>query len=238
MKSDKENKQERLIDNSVQHEKIEPGKEEVKNDDEDEQIVGFNLKQKKQKVPEFLGIFPLSVEAIKDYTFEAITEKTKKYPEDLSLQTILKNFKLEKQPFKFVDNPHIVALYIGKDKKILKTSSYREFPKNTQVEFKIIGHILVPNKLMIALCDYDSSVFNIENKYPHMILMDGEWTAKESSQILKAIFEENHKYKFQEFKLAGKLIDKMEIDLFGKQETIYIASTFPSVGVLSETDSK
>ena len=215
--------------------------QEEKKEDQIEKVLEINYKKKKAKIPELLGVFPKSLEEIKDKSLKALQERVQFLPQDKSLQYFLEDFQKDVSLIKFVENPHLVALYINQNKEMLKTSFYKGFPKDITLTLDIFGFILIQNKLLIALCDYDTSLFKIQDKYPHMTLVKEESILDESENILINLFEEENsfsqKYKFQELKSAEKFVEKVIINLCDKYETIYIFKT-SKIELLAETKEK
>jgi len=69
----------------------------------------------------------------------------------------------------------------------------------------------------------------IENEFPHMTLMTGDWNAVQSNDIMKVLFGKNGRYK-KDYKGNGSLWKqnkKFTIacseKIFGKRSDIYIA---------------
>ena len=113
------------------------------------------------------------------------------------------------QEYSFVADPHVTTLFIGNDKQKRLTESFKTFRPGHKGEVNIVGYVIVPNKIITAICYPDQSVIKIENKFPHMTLMTGKWKPKNSNDLFEALF--GHKGKLKDNYVKKDFEETMKI---------------------------
>jgi hypothetical protein len=153
-----------------------------------------------EKLPVYLGLFTVEdeVQKIKDYIVEGLDLLIEKY-QDPDLVKAKKELKGEEPlplaEYSFVADPHVTTLFIGNDKQKRLTESFKAFRPGHKSELNIVGYVIVPGKIITALCYPDQSVIKIENKFPHMTLMTAKWKPKNSNDLFEALFGPKGKLK-------------------------------------------
>ncbi len=74
--------------------------------------------------------------------------------------------------WKPVDDYHVTTYYIGKDQEKTDHKLFQNHVDGVEVEVKILALVIVPNKIITAICFPD---YEIANKCPHVTLMTNEW---------------------------------------------------------------
>ena len=70
--------------------------------------------------------------------------------------------------WRMTDDFHVTSLFIGRDEENTENDFYKYFEEGKQVSVKVQAVIIVPSKIITAVCFPD---FPIRNKCPHMTLM-------------------------------------------------------------------
>jgi len=169
-----------------------------------------------EKLPVYLGLFAAEdqTQKIKDYIIQGLDLLIEKY-QDHELIKAQKEIQGEVPlaDFSFVADPHVTTLFIGNDKQKRATECFKSFRPGHKTELSILGYVIVPNKIITAICFPDQSVIKIENKFPHMTLMTGKWKPKNSNDLFEALFgskgklKENYlKKEFETMKVTVKVL--------------------------------
>jgi len=167
-----------------------------------------------EKLPVYLGLFTVEdeVQKIKDYIVEGLDLLIEKY-QDPDLIKAKKELKGEEPlplvEYSFVADPHVTTLFIGNDKQKRLTESFKTFRPGHKGELSLVGYVIVPNKIITAICYPDQSVIKIENKFPHMTLMTGKWKPKNSNDLFEALF--GHKGKLKDNYVKKEFDETMKI---------------------------
>jgi hypothetical protein len=88
---------------------------------------------------------------------------------------------------------HTTCLYIGNDMSKLDSPIYKNFIEGVQVDLKVATFVYIPGKIIAAPVFPDYKY--IENKFPHITLFTGTYSAADSNSVLKAVFGDNAIYK-------------------------------------------
>jgi hypothetical protein len=97
---------------------------------------------------------------------------------------------------------HTTTYYVGKNPKRTESPFYNDFKEDVHVELNLSTFVYIPGKIIAAPVFPDYKL--IDNKYPHMTLMVGSYTAVESNAVLSTVFE---LVKYKELYENGKLHD-------------------------------
>jgi len=151
-----------------------------------------------EKLPVYLGLFTVEDQAqkIKDYIVQGLDLLIEQY-QDHELIKAQKEIKGEVPlvDFSLVADPHVTTLFIGNEKQKRATESFKSFRPGHKTELNIQGFVIVPNKIITAICFPDQSLIKVENKFPHMTLMTGKWKPKNSNDLFEALFGSKGKLK-------------------------------------------
>jgi ABC-type spermidine/putrescine transport system permease subunit II len=82
-----------------------------------------------------------------------------------------------------VDDYHVTVLYIGKDEEKLEKQIYKEFEEGVSISVQILALVIVPGKIITAICFPDHTT---ENKIPHVTLMTNNCAPAFSNQVLQS----------------------------------------------------
>jgi hypothetical protein len=143
------------------------------------------------QIPEYL-----SVKADTDESRERVYNFIKKsmmklivaFPEDIRIKNDYEKLFKNDSNFKEPDSWHTTCLYIGKDKKKTESEIYRKFKEGAKLDLVTSTFVYIPGKIMSAPVFFEKFKL-IENKYPHMTLLVGEYRAVDSNYVLEAIFD-------------------------------------------------
>ena len=194
-----------------------------------EQTEGYLLENSSSvDIPAYIGIFPVKnkIAGLKKYI-------------EKNLDLLSQAFPCDNSQLKFVDDPHITCLRIAGDESKLQTKVYNNFDLGEQVEFEIVGLIVVPHRAVIALCNLDRSNVKIEDRFCCMVMMTGLGKHYlESQTVLEAIFGVDKplfkNYDGEKYSL-GQMRQKVEIIIGKEGSTMYIIGCEESFEVLAET---
>ena len=168
-----------------------------------------NYKKSKQRSPIYYGIH-LEIEAEKklletvknaieiinnnyksDFisSYETITELIKRYDEakkgneDNNKQNTIVEVNKMKYPKSF----HITIAFGGKKGFNKNSEAVQGFDPGLEVDIKILGVVVIPNKMVIVPVDGD---FKTENNFAHFTTFIGDLRPVQSNDILENIFSE------------------------------------------------
>ena len=85
---------------------------------------------------------------------------------------------------------HVTTLYIGHNASKIKTDYYKSFHDEIQFNVPLQTFLYVPGRIITAPVFFDSSPILIENAHPHITLKTGKWSAKNSNDLLEALFSQ------------------------------------------------
>lgn len=179
------------------------------------------------KLPLYLSIMSNDENKTKDLVYNYILSSLKwyigKHPENKFLQGELKYFD---QNFRFPNSLHVTTLFLGGDRKKATTQNFKDFKEGVPHNIEIEAIVYVPQKIVCGICFFDEKIVKIENKYPHMTMMIGKWSPKNSNDILTTLFTNN----------KSSLKDQYSQDYFKKQESIDICIADISVNLGNRID--
>ena len=161
-----------------------------------------------EEIPNYLSI-KLDTDRSRSQIYDFIERNMKllvaRYSEDKEISNDLKDIKaLISLKFKEPDSWHITCLYIGDNKTAVYDPIYVNFKEGVKLDFDVSTMIYIPGKIILAPVFPNYSL--IQNKYPHVTILLGEYFAVDSNYILRYLFAEN-----EELKLLyqnGKIKDK------------------------------
>ena len=188
---------------------------------------------KPDKIPLYLGLFATTNPAhpIREYVIKGLQYLVKVYPQDELLTEELGELEQgASAQLQMINDIHITTLFIGKDQKKTQTDYFKTFSPGFKMDLQICGMVIVPGKIATGICYPDQSVIKIENKFPHVTLMKGQWAPKVSNEMLEAIFggggplEKNYRDKelihMQEFSYKTNVKTRN-----GQKGTAYVVKT-------------
>ena len=168
-------------------------------------------------------------------TYETITELIKKYnqaKEDNEDNNGSNNI-IEVNKMKYPKSFHITTAFGGKKGFNKNSKSVQEFSQGKEVEFKPLGSVIVPGKMVIIPVKPE---FSVENEFPHFTTFIGDLRPVQSNEILENLFSKGMSL-YDEYNniLDGKeneyikttkvVIDDEKFDAFvhlnGKNENLY-----------------
>ncbi|HRP38035.1 MAG TPA: hypothetical protein PLS50_09595, partial [Candidatus Dojkabacteria bacterium] len=159
-----------------------------------------------------------------------LAHRAQKYPTDKTLAQNKEDVSQEiYKTMTFVRDFHITSLFIGKDKKKKDTEYYTSFKPGHKMEIQLVGLVIVPNKIVTAICYPDQSQIKIENRFPHMTLMTGEWKPVDSNELLENLFGQSKPYHedylTRKFANRSNLTWKQNIETSKGKELAYFVKT-------------
>jgi len=187
---------------------------------------------KPEKTPLYLGLFTEddSSEQFTTYILKCLESIKKTYPDDEAIESTIQDIN---KNLKFIHDLHITSLYVGDDLNNTKKEHFKTFKEGHQQNVEIVGMIIVPNKIVTAICYPDQSVIQVENKFPHITVMKGEWAPKFSNDVCNALFGTQgpleKEYKEKVFSTAQDLLYKIPIEISEGSATAYIVKVSPTL---------
>lgn len=144
---------------------------------------------KKSKIPVFIGLFALnefeSKKTIDNFLIETLLYVQQEYS---NVSESIADIDELNSKYRFPNSLHVTSLFIGGNKEKLRSEFYTSFEESVKSDIAIVGLVYVPGKLITGIAVI-SEELKIENQFPHITLKLGSWDAKNSNDILKAIFE-------------------------------------------------
>lgn len=240
--SSKEAKKSSVEEKVVQ---VEERKQEKKSEEPATKSVEIKYEYKRQRAPPaFLGIFPIKGidGTLKEFTLSGLKTLTEHFQSDEPLKSTVQGINKGTAKLKFVEEPHVMAYYIGEDKDRAKADYFKSFINDQKVDLELSVLIVVPDQMVIALCNPDYTTVKVYEGYPSMVLMKGDWSLKISSVILDKIFAKDQPlyglYQSKKIFTQPKLVEKILIELPGGPETAYIVKPDTHLIVAAETGSR
>lgn len=77
----------------------------------------------------------------------------------------------------------MTCLYINRDEDKTEKTIFKEFLEDVHYKVQIAGLLIVPGKIVTAICFTDHKT---ENRFPHVTLMVNEWSPVYSNNLLEA----------------------------------------------------
>ena len=153
-------------------------------------------------------------------TFETISELIKKYDETKkgNEDNRKQNNQIEINKMKYPKSFHITIAFGGKKGFDTKSEAVKEFDPGLEVDIKILGLVVVPNKMVIVPVDGN---FKTENKFPHFTTFIGDLKPVQSNDILESLFSEGKEMeddynKITEAKI-GECFKKIKVKIEGEE---------------------
>lgn len=177
-----------------------------------------------EKIPEYLSIetdTKISHSLVFDYiktSFEKIIELN---GEGESLPIFRDYIDIFGKFLKIFHPPnswHTTCLYIGEDYTKLESNIYKKFVEGIKINILASTFIYVPGKIILSPVFFDNFSL-IENKYPHMTMMVGEYQAVDSNYVMESIF--GHDDELRDLYNTGKIKDE-NFHLFKKLKNVKI----------------
>eukprot|EP00331_Platyophrya_macrostoma_P006590 CAMPEP_0176420686 /NCGR_PEP_ID=MMETSP0127-20121128/8744_1 /TAXON_ID=938130 /ORGANISM="Platyophrya macrostoma, Strain WH" /LENGTH=668 /DNA_ID=CAMNT_0017801309 /DNA_START=1 /DNA_END=2007 /DNA_ORIENTATION=- len=202
-----------------------PPQNQVKENSEEETKVEFVSKDRKQngqreefnpkETPLYLGIFEKSDSkfVIKNYIISGLKRLSEEFPGDVILSSLQKEFETDRfNSFKYIKDYHITTFYMGKKKENRKVDMFRNFEEGLEMDMEIRGIAIVPNCIVTGICFPDQSRIKVDNKFPHVTMMEGAWRPVMSNNLLDAVCGDGgfaySEYKKGEFQKKGSFAMK------------------------------
>ena len=120
-------------------------------------------------------------------SYETITELIKKYNDaKIGNEDNNKSNKIiEVNNMKYPKSFHITTAFGGKKGFNKNSKSVQEFGEGVEVEFKPLGCVVVPGKMVIIPV---LAEFSVENEFPHFTTFIGDLKPVQSNEILENLF--------------------------------------------------
>ena len=81
--------------------------------------------------------------------------------------------------WRFTQDFHVTCLWMNRDEDIAEESEiYNNFEKDVSIDIEICALIIVPDKIVTAICFPDQK---IDNRCPHVTLAINEWEPSKSN---------------------------------------------------------
>lgn len=145
---------------------------------------------KNDQIPLFLAVTDTNYNEDKRKVFDFILEEISFFPNSASLFSE-KPKEFFTSHYIYPPSFHITTLYIGANETKLETPYYTEFKENEEFVISIDAILIVPGKIVTGITFPDRNRILIENRFPHVTLLLGEWSAVDSNGVMQALFDEN-----------------------------------------------
>jgi len=189
------------------------------------------------KTPLYLGLFTENdcSDQFISYIVKCLEFAKNTYPEDEALEATIKDLKSSDKTsnkLQFIHDLHITSLYIGDDLNNTKKHYFKNFKEGHQQDAEIVGMVIVPNKIITAICYPDQSVIQVENKFPHITVMKGEWAPKFSNDVFNALFGTQgsleKEYSEKQFITANDFLRKVPVEISEGSALAYVVKVSPT----------
>lgn len=144
-----------------------------------------------KKDPIYLGIFAKGdpTKAVRDCLIRLLEESSEKFPKNSALQDNLVEVRSQKmRRLRFIDDYHITSLFVGNRKEKMHTSYFTSFREGVEMDIEVTAVAYVPNKIYTGICVIDQSKVKVENAFPHLTLLTGDWKPVKSNDLLENLF--------------------------------------------------
>jgi hypothetical protein len=192
---------------------------------------------------QYLGIEICSgIDKINDIIIKALNTITSLYPKvedakkiisSIENGEILEGWRYPKAHKKW----HITTLF-KKGKAFNKNHpAFTRFEKGKSLSVEIKGIVYIPGKIMFSIVFPDTPV---ENEFPHMTTLVGEYKPMHSNDVMKALFSKGgplfkeYKNVFRDDLNEEKYIECVMVELFGKNEDCYVINFWEPVVLEAE----
>jgi len=188
-------------------------------------LISFQaIKSQPQSIPEYISIEtdseksqPIVFEYL-NYSFKKIIELNKEEDNMIIYKDMIDILGKFYSTFKLPNSWHTTCLYIGQDYSKLDSRIYKNFIEGINIDILGSTLIYIPEKLILSPVFFDNFDL-IDNKYPHVTLMVGEYQAVDSNYVLESVFSNNQKLKL--LYDSGKIKDR-NFKFFMKLEDVPI----------------
>jgi hypothetical protein len=145
---------------------------------------------KKDKIPVYLSIKADTLESrpsIYNTIKEHLQEIIIKYGDDYEILKDIEDISSNPRViFSEPDSWHITCFYVGNNASALQDPIYLEFKEGIKVDIDISTIIYIPQKIISAPVFPNYSP--IQNKFPHVTMLLGSYSAVDSNYVLEAVF--------------------------------------------------
>ena len=119
--------------------------------------------------------------------YETIIELIKKYDDakNENEDNNKSNNIIEVNKMKYPKSFHITTVFGGRKGFDKNLKSVKEFSEGKEVEFKVLGAVVVPDKMVIIPVKPE---FSVENEFPHFTTFIGDLKPVQSNEILENLF--------------------------------------------------
>ena len=161
-------------------------------------------------------------------TYEDISELIKKYDEAKKGNEDNKNQNniIEVNKLKYPKSFHITLAFGGKKGFDKNSKAVIEFNSGLEVDIKILGVVIVPNKMVIVPVNGD---FYTENEFAHFTTFVGDLKPVQSNDILENIFSKGKEMEDDYNKIVeGKIEEcckKIKVNIEGEEFDGYVYLT-------------
>jgi len=224
-------------------------------EDQDEDYVDVNGKKERiedprtsgneynpSSLPLYLGLFAMEDPSfeVKEYILRGLELLSKTYPYERALVNNYNELKDgTASNLTYSTTFHITTLYIGNNFKKKETEYFKSFRENVVIDLDIVGFVIVPNKVVAAICYPDQSIIKIDNRFPHITLMKGQWPPKSSNDVMEALFGRSgplsQKYNKKEFETDKEFTYKAPIKVFKGSGIAFVVKTGPNLRLKLES---
>ena len=160
--------------------------------------------------------------------YETISELINKYDEAKkgNEQNNKQNNQVEINKMKYPKSFHITLAYGGKKGFNKNSKAVKEFDAGLEVNIKILGLVVVPNKIVITPVDGD---FTTENEFAHFTTFIGDFKPVQSNSILEGLFSKGKEME-NDYKqiLEGKIEEfykKTKVKIEGEELEVFVYLT-------------
>ena len=187
------------------------------------------------KLPTYLGLFIEDSEAyrVQQYILEGLEQLVKSYQNDKALNQAYEELKNNTSNLELIKDMHVTSLFIGGKKSAASSEHFTTFKPNFQQDLELVGFIFVPGKLVTGICYPDQSAIKIENEFPHMTLMKGDWAPKFSNDLMNLVCGKGgplqKEYQKREFITMQEFTYKCPVQVGKGSGTAYVVKTLTNL---------
>ncbi|CAD8043530.1 unnamed protein product [Paramecium primaurelia] len=144
-------------------------------------------------LPLYLAVFADDQQESKVYmrlkVLDAVKILMNRYPQDQDVQYMYYEL-INNKTYRSPPNLHITTFYIGDNKDAEQSVYYKNFTVNLPQEMKIYAVALLPKRVIACVVKRQDYAVPIENKFPHMTTLLGNWTAVDSNVLMASLFDD------------------------------------------------
>ena len=152
--------------------------------------------------------------------YETISELIKRYDEAKkgNENNNKSNVMIEVNKMKYPKSFHITLAFGGKKGFDKNSEAVQEFEPGLDVDIRILGLVVVPNKMVIVPVDGN---FKSDNKFPHFTTFIGDLKPVQSNEILENIFDKGKEMEDDYNKILNAKIEecfkKIKVKIEGEE---------------------